>query len=178
MAQVIASCYDNGRLNRTPENKEQNSIDDYLFTAMTCKLIGTTKFMKLIVDYGWDHGWVYANDDCKNLEKAWLGRFPALIGSMKIVAGYRPSILETTWTFFSLIFSNKEQDSLALNWAIKIIWKGRNRFIDFALEVYTKRFKKAYPGGMGELLKAYYDNDIWHPDYRFLENDFGDTINE
>ena len=71
--------------------------------------------------------------------------------------------------------SGKSQDSFALNWMLKIIWKGRYKFIDKRIDKWTIKFKKHYPHGMGQLLKDYYiDKSIDHPDFKYLWDDFGD----
>lgn len=93
---------------------------------------------------------------------SWMGRFPALVTSMKCAVGDAPSWFEWFYTTGSIVWSTTrprtDQDARALTWFVIEAVKGRSWLCDLAISWWWHRFKIDFPGGMRQLLTEYCGN--------------------
>lgn len=172
-----------GLLYRHPTNKlEQEGPDDYVARIAVCTSWPIDCFAKRFLEYGRANGFIYDNNPFLTKISplfadtgAYLGRQQQIICHAMWAAGEEPDLILKAWWVLALMQSafSKKQDSKILGWYLVKVAKGRSSAIDLFILFWRWKFKKHYPGGVGEVLKNYFGSDE-HPSVKWLWNEFGE----
>lgn len=94
--------------------------------------------------------------------KAWLGRMIQLQAHMKFAAGVDPSLFQKLYWCVSTIYSaqrdRNDHDAWILGWMSWMVAKDRSWLCNLAGRYWAKKFKVAWPDGLGSLLCSYFVN--------------------
>lgn len=177
---VVSNCFEKpGLLMRDPTNPFQDSIDNYLSLALLSKYLNP-RWAKEVLKYGRSNFGFYENKKpiynpfyrIPPLD-SWLWRFPQLFYALRCAAGEKPNFFQTAAAFISIYMARntRDQDSRALTLILIRCSDGNSRLIEWATRKFVVGFKKAYPEGLGQVLKDYYNNHK-HPDAKYLRHVF------
>jgi hypothetical protein len=195
---IALSCqHEPGLYQRHPTAyvNDQEGVDDYIGIAAASCLTGLPLAQE-ILDYGQSHkfSWgpfklpyYYRNErpEVDTDVRAWFGRQLSTIAHLHFAAGRKPKALHTlAWTYAvgSAGFGKQPkaeggQDAYILSWLLIETYRAATRLnndltdpaCDLAVELYTWRFKRAWPGGMNEVFATYFANPE-HPLARCFED--------
>jgi len=110
-------------------------------------------------------------------DSAWMGRQLPLIAHAKVCAGESLHIgWRLAWCIGVLVsaFSKNSQDGKVLNWfMIKGSENSRSWLMNKVAKFWTKKLKAQWEGGIGGVLKAYFQNKE-QPSIKWLWDEYGD----
>lgn len=196
LKQLYRQVYDQGKVlglngiyNKAPRDHlgKQNSPDNFLGMALAFSLIDEGS-ARATIQYGkkmWPP-YTYNNvNPGAYTGSAFFGRRPWDIITMKDAAGMHINWFERLiWSaaiYVSSFSEEGEQDAWALPWMMIRSRKKLNFIERFVCKHWTKRFKNAWPYGIGQLLHRYFDGktvwrveDVRHPSAKWLWNEFGE----
>lgn len=159
---VVRTCEVSPGLYKRSPDGELSVLDDYVGLAVISWLYDAT-IADRILEYGVRHFGFWGNR-----WNNFLWRYPALIGALKVAAGGSPNFWNYAWFLGSLLFSDTQQDSLALTAQLSWIYEGRSRVIDWAIARRRKQFKEHYPHGYGQMFGEY-SRVPNHPTVKYLD---------
>jgi hypothetical protein len=169
LVKVYRSCeYSPGVFKRSPTSTEWSSMDDMIGVALFSKLF-EPKIAQDVIKHGEAHQWLFGADI-----RYYFGplRYPQLVGSLRIAAKLKPTWFQKIYTFLCIaVWPGKEQDDYMLTWMLSRIWEGQSPIIDWAIRRRAEQFKKAYPGGFGQVFVEY-SRTKDHPHGRWLLNEY------
>lgn len=159
-------------LSRASDDLSQNGQDDYIGVALISKLYDLN-YAKQFYEYGVKHNWVFNNGDTSFMNlHAWLGKSPAFVCHMYFCAGVKPNIfLRLAWAYAVSMTGYTKPDNQD-EWILSYLMiKGRDEtdwLCNRAVDIWTRRFKKSWPGGFKDVFKRYFGwehpTSKWWPD--------------
>lgn len=173
-----------GYMKRNPDGTGPHNSHDNIRGGLIIDLFLNTGYAKRFVDAKWKSRFCgilpYYYDD-KNPGKSgcrggsYQGRFHDLLGQAQMTLGDTPSAfqLQVIAQVFELSLKDNSQDGLmfAFFLATTIQYRGIDRLIPYA-NSWSDRFEEKWPGGAGEVLKAYFGNN-GQPSIKWLDKNFG-----
>jgi len=159
--------------------RSQEGPDDYVAIGLLAKLLGASFIAERLINYGKQNGFVFNNiHPGKFTLSSWLGRQPQLIAHWYFAAGKKaPLFHRMVWVATILMASRakrEDQDAWILSWMlVKASVDSSSFTVNVARRAWIKSFKKAWPGGVGEVLGDYFNNKD-HPSAKYLIGEFGD----
>lgn len=163
-----------GLLKRSPTHPDQQGPDDYIGAAAASYFIDQGLLAKTILEYGRTHParwkglpvhYVYNNVKPGEFSSsAWLGRQPALIAHLQFCAGETPALWrQLAWAAAILMAKPESQDDWVLSSLLVMVAGDRTWVTRQASRRWKENFKQAWPGGLKQVLTAYFNLQEAHP---------------
>lgn len=162
---IVRSCESEpGLLNRSPEDKGQQGLDDYI-AVCTASRIMDLNFPEQFKIYGLKHWSIFNNENPGHFTlRAWFGRYPALLAHFYYSADDVPSWFKTSAWFFSIVSSaltakgNQDEWVLSSHLIISYEWSSARTWPqDWVCRFWRKKFKAQWgDDGMSKLLERYF----------------------
>lgn len=175
---------------RTPEGEpfhaDQEGHDDYIGIAAASRILGTDHAREILEhglqDFFWTVPWpklyfYYPNQPGPLDWRAWFGRYPATVAHFYYAAGVKPGFWHRlAWAYTVATAGMGDpgaQDPWILSWLMIRTMEGQEDWLtERAVFLWRSRFKKAWPGGIGQVLARYFNN----PEHPLAETLRGEGI--
>lgn len=178
-----------GLLMRSPAHLDlQEGPDDYVAAGFYADMIDRV-YAKEILKYGRSQKWLglipkylYNNVNPGVFTgSAWIGRQQQVIAHLQWAAGETPPMWRRLWWASVILLSayvaeRDDQDGKVLSWMlIKVAYHKGGWLERFVSDRWVKIFRLQYPGGIGQVLKDYFNRGgkVPHPHEKYLWGEYG-----
>lgn len=152
-----------GLFNRYPDNLSLQAHDDMIglaFADFWIQPIYHKGWAREVLQYGWDHGWVFNNTNGPFEPRMWRFRSIHYPSFLKFVAGCRL----TPWDVFAIcsgfVFNmfekGRESNGRCLLVLMARCLSGHSWIIDFAIGRWLRVMRERFPGGLRDLYSEYF----------------------